>query len=133
MKNLLLLLSAFFTVVFISSCNKSDPAAPAYNLEGKWTGTYTNSGGGTPSYFALTFQSGGILMVEANNVAAPDIANGTYQLDPDSLRASFIYTTGIGVNYRIAGKYVSSSNIISGTMGINPSYTNIGVFTVTKQ
>ena len=134
MKNLIPLLIAISTLFLAASCKKSDPAVPEYKLEGKWTGTYTpNLGGGAGGYFALTFKSGGMLLVEANNAATPDIANGTYQLDPDSLRGSFVYAIGIGVNYLISGKYAANSNIIRGTMGIRPSSTDFGTFTVTRQ
>ena len=134
MKNLIPLLIAISTLFLISSCKKSDPAVPEYNLDGKWTGTYTpNLGGGAGGYFALTFKSSSILLVEANNATTPDIANGTWQLDPDSLRGSFVYAVGIGINYLFSGKYVSNSNIIRGTIGIRPSSTDVGTFTVTKQ
>ncbi len=134
MKNLFLLLITVSTVFLVSSCKKSDPLATEYKLEGKWVGSYTpNLGGGAGGYFALTFKSGGMLLVEANNATTPDIANGTYQLDPDSLRASFVYSIGIGVTYLISGKYTANSNIILGTMGIRPSSTDVGTFTVTRQ
>lgn len=132
MKNLIPLLIAVSAVFFISSCKKSDPSLPGYNLEGKWVGTYTNNGG-TPSYFSLSFQSGGVLLVQANAATTPDIANGTYHLDTDSVRGSFVYAVGIGVNYLFAGKYSSSSNVINGTFGISPYTASIGVFTVSRQ
>lgn len=134
MKNLIPLLIAVSAVFLVSSCKKSDPAVtPEYKLEGRWTGTYTNLGGGAPSYFALSFQSNGVLLVQANDATTPDIANGLYQLDPDSLRGSFVYAVGIGVNYLFAAKYNSSSNVMTGTFGVRPNTASTGVFTVTRQ
>ncbi len=131
MKNLILILTIFTTVFFISSCKKSDPEM--YTLQGKWTGTYTNAGGGTANYFSMDFQGGGALKIEANSAVTPDLANGSYQLVGDSVQGAFIYTVGIGINYSFSGKFSTSSNIISGTIGIVPNNTGSAVFTVTKQ
>ncbi len=133
MKNLIPLLIAVSAVLLVSSCKKSDPVPPEYKLDGKWVGTYTNTGGGTPNYFSLSFQSGGVLLVQANDATTPDIANGLYHLDPDSLRGSFVYTVGIGINYLFAAKYNSGSNTMAGTFGVSPNTASTGVFTVTKQ
>jgi hypothetical protein len=133
MKSLIPLLIAVSAVLLVSSCKKSDPVAPEYKLEGKWTGTYTNLGGGTPNYFALSFQSNGVLLVQANDATTPDIANGLYHLDTDSLRGSFVYAVGIGVNYLFAAKYNPSSNVMTGTFGVRPYTASTGVFTVTRQ
>lgn len=132
MKNLIPLFIAVSAVLLVSSCKKSNPSLPDYKLEGKWVGTYTNNGG-TPNYFSLSFQSSGVLLVQANDAGTPDIANGTYHLDTDSVRGSFVYAVGIGVNYLFAAKYNSSSNVMTGTFGVSPYTASTGVFTVTRQ
>jgi hypothetical protein len=130
-KNLFFLIPALSLSFFVSSCNKDEPGPAGNNTEGKWIGTYTLHGG-TPGYFSLNLKSGGIVAVEANNAAAPDLGNGTYTVVGDSVKGSFIYTVGIGINYLFAGKYSSNHSVINGTIGISPSYNDNANFSITK-
>jgi hypothetical protein len=130
-KNLFFLIPALALVFVASSCNKDEPEPAGNNTEGKWNGTYTIYGG-TPSYFSLHLKSGGIVAVEANNAATPDLGNGTYTVVGDSVKGSFIYTVGIGINYLFAGKYSSNHSVINGTIGISPSYSDNATFAITK-
>ena len=116
-----------------TSCSKSDTQPPAtITLDGKWIGTYHNGAGGPVNYYALTFKSGGALVVHANNSLTPDVANGTWTLSSDSVKASYSYT-GSSAIYSMAAKYTGSSNIMAGTVGLSPAVTGEAVFSVTKQ
>ncbi len=122
-------------MLFLAACSKSDPGqspASSYSLDGKWTGTYNNGAGGPVNYFALTFKSGGALVVHANNSLTPDIANGTWALAGDTVKATYTYT-GSSAIYALEAKYSSSSNIMPGTVGLSPAVTGEAVFSVTKQ
>lgn len=132
-KNLFILIPAFIIVWCFAACTKEDTQATSYPIEGKWKGSYLFNSGGAANYFLLDFKSGGVLAVEANSTTSPELATGTYTVSGDSVKGTFIYTVGIGVNYKFAGKYTSSSNVINGTIGISPSYTDNASFTVTKQ
>jgi hypothetical protein len=129
-KNLFIATLGLALILFIASCSKNDTTPPASTTaEGKWVGTFTNLG---PShYFALTFKANSVLLVEAN--ALPDIANGTWILSGDSVRATFTYVGGTAGTFSIAGKYSASSAIMDGTMGSGTNTTGAGVFSVTKQ
>jgi hypothetical protein len=129
-KNLLFAFLGLTLVLFTVSCSKTDTTPPAATTaEGKWVGSFTSLG---PShYLALIFKPNSVLLVEAN--ALPDIANGTWNISGDSLRATFTYTGAVTGTYSIAGKYAANSIIMDGTMGPGTSTTGAGVFSVTKQ
>jgi hypothetical protein len=132
-KNLFFATLGLSLVLFIISCTKSDTTPPASTTpEGKWVGFITYVGG--PSrYFAVTFKSGGVVLVEANSDTAPDIANGTWSMASDSVRATFTYVGGTAATFSMAGKYSSSSKIMDGTIGTGSSTSGSAVFTATKQ
>ena len=71
-------------------------------------------------------------MVHANNSLIPDVANGTWTLVADSIKASYTYT-GSSAIYSMSAKYSSSSNIMIGTVGLSPDVAGEAVFSVTKQ
>jgi hypothetical protein len=131
-KSLLLLIPALAMVFFVASCSKED-TPPANTTEGKWNGTYTLNGGGSPGYFSLNFKSGGALDVAANNATTPDLGTGTYTVAGDSVKGQFTYTVGIGIIYLFAGRYSSNNSVITGTIGISPSYNDNATFSITKQ
>ncbi|HNU88746.1 MAG TPA: hypothetical protein PKJ94_10665 [Ferruginibacter sp.] len=134
-KKLFLPLLALTATIFAVSCSKSDSQSTtsgSVSLDGKWVGTYNNGAGGPVNYFALTFKSGGALVVHANNSLTPDIANGTWMLVADSVKASYSYV-GSSAIYAMSAKYSSTSNIMAGTVGLSPDITGEAVFSVTKQ
>jgi len=134
-KNLLFAILGFALIFFVASCDKDDPNEGSANnsIEGKWVGNYHNGLGGPIFYFAVTFNPGGTLLVQANDNSAPDIANGTWAMATDSVRATFTYVGGTATTYSIAGKYSSNSNVIVGTMGLGTSTSGAGVFSVTRE
>lgn len=133
-KKLFLPFLALAVMIGSASCSKSDtqPASTTVSIEGKWVGTYTNGTGGPVNYYALTFKSGGALVVHANNSLIPDVANGTWMLVADSIKASYTYV-GSSAIYSMSAKYNSTSNIMAGTVGLSPDVTGEAVFSVTKQ
>ncbi|MGB5006204.1 MAG: hypothetical protein WBO39_04655 [Ferruginibacter sp.] len=131
-KNLLLLIPALALVFFVASCSKDDTPPPANTTEGKWNGTYTLNGGGAPAYFSVNFKSGGALDVAANNATTPDLGTGSYTVAGDSVKGTFTYTVGIGIIYNFAGKYSSGNSVITGSIGISPSYSDNATFSITK-
>jgi len=131
-RNLFLPLLALCTVLIISSCSKSSPAPVTYDsAEGTWVGTYNNGIGGPITYFSLNFKAAGALVVHANNATTPDIANGTWSQNGDNITGSYTFT-GSSAVYLFAGKYTSSQKNMDGTIGLQPSATGSGVFSITK-
>jgi hypothetical protein len=123
------------TLFFTASCSKSGTAYPppgGTSPQGNWVGNHSNGLGGPAFYFALNLQANGTLVVSDNSAVTPDIANGTWSLVGDSVRATYIYT-GSSATYSIAGKYTTTSNVMNGTIGPGTSTTGAGVFSVTKQ
>ena len=132
-KNLFFATLGLAVALFTISCSKSDTTPPANTTpEGKWVGFITYIVG--PSrYFAVTFKSGSVILVEANSDTAPDIANGTWSLVGDNVRATYTYVGGTAETFSIAGKYSTSSKLMDGTIGPGSSTTGTGTFSVTKQ
>jgi hypothetical protein len=133
MKKNLFIIAAGITALFMaSSCSKDDPAPQTATVTGKWVGLSTAPVG--PSrYLALTFNSGGSLLVEANNPTTPDLANGTWVMAGDSVKASFTYTTSGGSTFSLAGKYITNATTMEGTIGSGSSTSGLSTFSVTKQ
>jgi len=132
-KNLFFAILALTAVLFAASCSKSDPTpVPATTVEGKWVGNQNNGIGGPYYYLSLNFKPNGVLVVNANNALTPDVANGTWSLVADSVRATYTYTNS-SATYSLAGKYAASSSIMNGTIGVGTSTTGAGVFSVTKE
>lgn len=129
----------FFAVLGLSffmvgtSCKKSDTTPTPVTAEGKWVGNYNSGLGGPVYYFALNFKTGGVLDVEANSAGSPDIATGTWNLASDSIRGTFTYLAGTMSTYSFAGKYLSNSNLMNGTLGLGVNTAGAGIFSVTKQ
>jgi len=132
-KNLFFAIVGLAIVFFATSCSKSDTPPPPGGTtpQGNWVGDRTSLGGPT-FYFALNLQANGVLVVSDNNAVTPDIANGTWSLVADSVRATYTYT-GSSATYSIAGKYTTTSKIMYGTIGPGTSTSGAGVFSVTKQ
>ncbi len=130
-KNLFFAILGLTLILFIASCSKNDTTPPANTtVEGKWVGSFTYFLG-VSHYFALTFRTNNVVLVEANS--APDIANGTWSLAGDSVRATFTYVGGTASTYTIAGKYSGSSIVMDGTIGDGASTNGAGFFSVTRQ
>ena len=136
-KNLLTAMLGLGLIIFAASCSKDDNygggGTANTGIEGKWSGNYNNGLGGPINYFAITFQSGGSLVVNANSSATPDVANGNWYVSADSVRGSFTYLTGAGTSYSFAGKYSTSSNTIVGTLGLGANTAGAGVFSITRE
>lgn len=135
MKKTFIPLAFGLLVLLEGACSKSEttpPPSSSYSLEGKWVGTYNNGAGGPVNYFALTFKSGGAVVVHANNSLTPDVANGTWVQVADTIKATYSYT-GSSAIYAMAAIYSSSSNVMTGTVGLSPVVTGEAVFSVTKQ
>lgn len=133
-KKLFFAIPTLAILLFAASCSKSDNTPPpgGTSPEGNWTGGHSNGIGGPSFYFSLNLKANGVLVVSDNNAASPDIANGTWSLVADSVRAAYTYA-GIASTYSLAGKYSTSSKIMNGTIGSGSSTTGAGVFSVTKQ
>ena len=133
-KNLITAILISTSVLFAVSCSKSDNAPPppgGTSPEGNWVGDRTPLGG--PSfYFRLSLQANGVLVVNSNNAVTPAIANGTWSLVADSVRATYTFAA-TSITYSLAGKYSTTSNIMNGTIGLGTNTTGEGVFSVTKQ
>ena len=131
-KNFFFAILGVILIFFSASCSKSNTTPPVNTTaEGKWVGGFSIAG---PSrYFAATFKTGGVILIETNSSTVPDIANGTWSLVADSVRATYTYVGGTAATFSIAGKYSSSSAIMEGTIGPGTSTTGAGTFTVIKE
>ncbi len=134
-KNLFLLIPALALVLFVTSCTKDDnTTSPANSPQGKWEGTgqYGTTPGGPTYQFTLTFKANGTVDIVGNNSAAADFGAGTWAVVQDSVKATYSYAASSAI-YKLSGKFSSTSNIMVGTIGLEPSTTGVGLFSVTKQ
>jgi len=133
-RNLIFIVSCLTLLLFAASCSKSDATVAANTPQGNWVGG--RSGAGGPShYFAINFKAGGSVVISEFNAANPDIANGTWTLAGDSVKANFTYLPGgtYSGTYSLAAKYSASVNTMDGTIGLGNSTTGAGMFSVTRQ
>ncbi len=133
-KRLFFAIPGLAILLFTASCSKSDTTPPpgGTSPEGNWIGNHSNGIGGPAIYFSLSLKANGVFEVNDNSAVTPDIANGTWSLVADSVRATYTYT-GTSTTYSLAGKYSTSSKIMNGTIGTGTSTTGAGVFSVAKQ
>jgi hypothetical protein len=132
-KNLFTAIAALTILISAASCKKSDTSTPTTaTLSGKWTGA-TTAPVGPSRYLALTFNTGGSLLVEANNPTTPDLANGSWAVTGDSVRATFTYTGSASGTFSLAGKYIGNATSMDGTIGTGAFTSGMSTFSVTKQ
>ena len=126
-------IAGFAALLFTASCSKDDTATQTNaTVSGKWVG-FNTAPVGPSRYLALTFNTGGNLVVEANNSTTPDIANGTWAIVGDSVKATFTYTGSASGTFSLAGKYVSGATNMDGTIGAGVFTSGLSIFSVTKQ
>lgn len=135
MKKLLFsLIPALALVFFITSCSKDDTNNTANTTaQGSWAGTgqYGTSGGNPTYIFTLNFKADGTVNITGDNSVGVDAATGTWQMVADSVKATYKYASSSAI-YTLSGKYSASSNVMVGTIGLNPLTTGVGIFTVTR-
>lgn len=138
MKRTLLFLIPVLTMALflITSCKKDDNnnnANPANSPQGVWTGTgQYGTAAGNPTYvFTINFKAGGNVDITGNNNTSVDNATGTWTLIADSVYATYKYASSSAI-YKLAGKFSAGSNVMAGTIGLNPATTMVGIFTVTR-
>lgn len=137
-RNLVNIASLFILFAAISSCGKDDPApTPPGNTtpEGtnwKGTGQYGTTPGGPTYNFELSFKTSGVVNIIGNNSVASDTTSGTWSMVQDSVRISYIYH-GSSATYLLSAKYAASATLMTGTIGLDPSISGVGIFSVTKQ
>jgi hypothetical protein len=93
--NLLFLLS--ITLCLFFSCKKEHPKPPESKktIEGLWIGSYTVDGDPqqAPSYFSFIIKPEGKLVVESHPQGVQHFATGTWILNADTLRCTYVYLT----------------------------------------
>ena len=136
MKKILFVLIPAVAMVFVmASCSKDDTTTSSgATPQGTWTGTgqYGTAAGSTTYPFTITFKANGTVDIIGNNSTAADNATGTWTVVQDSVKATYIYINATA-QYKLSGKFSSNSNVMAGTIGLEPSTTGIGLFSVTKQ
>lgn len=136
MKKSFILIPAIVLALFVTSCSKDDTPPSAINTTaaGSWVGTgqYGTSGGNPTYIFSLTFKANGTVDITGNNNTAIDVATGTWQMVADSVKATYMYASSSAI-YKLSGKFSASSNIMIGTIGLDPVTAGIGFFSVTRQ
>lgn len=124
-------------VLFGTSCKKSSPEAPAptYALEGSWVGGYGLGTSAPTVFYIVHFRSDGTVIVESDDATNTRFGRGTWTLTGNDIR--FRYTIFSPVPpadmFSVAGKYNSTSNIITGTFGFGTSTTNRGTIRIVKK
>ncbi len=132
-KYLLILLPAFMLVLFTASCKKDDPQPQNTTAQGQWTGTgeYGTTGGNPTYVFTLNFKSNGTVDITGNNNTVIDVATGTWTMVQDTVKAVYTYA-GSSASYTLAAKYSTGATVMIGTIGLSPTTSGTGIFTVTK-
>ncbi len=134
-KSLLIFMPVVLAIFLFSSCKKDDTTPPANSSPvGTWNGSgQYGTGAGAPQYaFTLTFKANGSVDIVGNNSTAIDNATGTWQLVQDSVKATYKYLSS-SANYTLSAKYNATSNVMVGTIGLSPTTSGVGLFSVTKQ
>jgi hypothetical protein len=134
-KNTFLFLAITALAFLITSCSKDDTTTPTNSTpEGTWVGTgqYSTMFGGPTYPFTLTFKANGSIDIVGNNSTAVDNATGTWQLVQDSVKATYTYVSSSAV-YTFSGKFTAGATVMAGTIGLSPSTSGVGLFSVTRQ
>ncbi|MBX2934420.1 MAG: hypothetical protein KF825_09250 [Ferruginibacter sp.] len=138
MKKIFFGLLTFLVVsIVFTSCGKDDPGdapTPVTKPDGVWTGTgqYGTAPGGTQYAFTMTFKSDGTLTIVGDNSTGIDNAAGTWVMVNDTMQATFKYN-GSSAIYMAAAKFATNATTMSGTIGLQPAVSGVGLFTVNKQ
>lgn len=134
-KNSFILLSVLTLVLLVSGCSKRDTTDITNTTpEGTWSGTgqYGITPGDPTYVFTINFKANGTVDITGNNSVANDAATGTWQMVADSIRAAYRYTSS-SAEYALSAKYTPGNTAMTGTIGLSPSITGVGIFSVTKQ
>jgi opacity protein-like surface antigen len=119
MKNFRIIAVALLMTIGVISCKKDNDDAPAFVMEGQWTGKL-GTGSGTPaSQFALNLKTGGVL--ERLNSSGSVTGTGSWSLTGNNFTASYTFSSGTVVN--LTGNLEKASNKLDG------SWTNSGAET----
>ncbi len=113
--------------ISLIACKKEDDVSVA----GYWTGTVLETGSSTPSFAGFLYASSNTVksyLSGSDSASAPIRVNGTYSIDPDSVRTTI--TDGVNTTLLI-GKLSNSNNKMDGTYR---SLTNSakGTFSITR-
>ncbi len=134
-KNTFSLVTALLlSLLIVTSCNKDDTTPTASSTpQGTWIGTgqYGTSAGNPTYAFTINLKAGGIVAIVGNNNTSTDNATGTWALVADSVKATYQYTSSSAI-YKLSGKFSTSSNIMTGTIGLDPVTSGVGIFTVSR-
>ena len=96
----------------IVSCKKDKDEAPAFVIEGKWTGKLS-SGSGTPTgQFAMNIKPGGGF--ERLGSSGSVLGNGTWQLSGNTFTANYTLTSS-GTVLNLTGSLEKATNKLSGS------------------
>lgn len=123
----------------IAGCKKdSSNDNVGSRLEGGFIGGYHLNPNAPGYFFTLQFHSNGKILVQANDIADPEISIGTWTKIGDSIIARYETVISpilqdIGTKYSLAFKYSNSfPTELKGTFGTGTSTNGLGTFTVTK-
>ena len=137
-KIILSLVPIFLFFVIITSCGKDDPVPNPPNPttpEGtnwKGSGQYGTAPGGPTYNFELGFKTNGVANIIGNNSVAIDTTTGTWEMVMDSVRITYKYN-GSSAIYILSAKYTTNATLLTGTIGLQPAVSGVGIFSVTKQ
>jgi len=116
----------------ISSGNITQTGSISAPLDGRWAGYYSNSIGTAYYFYALTFNTDGSLLVEANG----SVGYGTWSMSGDQVFATYtmddiepaMRSESDGDTYSLSGNV--SGNVINGSLsGTGGNF----IFSVTKE
>lgn len=125
MKKLIYSIAITLSIMTIA-CKKDKTVS----INGYWTGTGTDDGGSTAAPINFLFKNSNVARayILSTDTTASLNGNGTYSIDPDSVRTTIIISSSTIV---FTGKLNSSNNTMSGRYN-NITSSIFGSFTVTK-
>ena len=112
----------------LTACQKDDEVVSP--MAGTWEGLWGFDQDAPSNYERWEFKNNGALF--AYGYSGDLYAKGKFEVD--GVVFTMEYTSeGSGNKYKFKGDYDETNHTISGTWGLSPSYTNRGLFEMTKQ
>ena len=112
----------------LTACQKDDEVVNP--MAGTWEGLWGFDQDVPSNYERWEFKNNGDLL--AYGYSGDLYAKGGFEVADSVFTAE--YTSEVSENkYRFKGTYDATAQTISGTWGLSPSYTNRGLFEMTKQ
>lgn len=129
MKKLIYSIAIALSIMTIA-CKKDKEVS----VTGYWAGSGSNTGSSVVNFLAVLYRADNTARIYAGSGANTDTSvavkfNGTYVIDPDSVRTTFDISSGTSI---MLGKLNNSNTQMSGTFRPVTSSGASGTFTIVK-